>query len=57
MTNFEKDLLESIRQANRGEGRVTKIRVASTAEKNIQQPPQKVAHKQAASTKSPLRII
>jgi hypothetical protein len=36
MTNFEKDLLESIRQANRGEGRVTKIRVTSTAEKNIQ---------------------
>jgi len=57
MTNFEKDLLESIRQANRGEGRVTKIRVASTAEKNMQPPPQKVTHKQASSKKSPLRII
>jgi putative transcriptional regulator len=32
MTEFEKDLLESIRQAKRGEGRVTKVAVTAATE-------------------------
>ncbi len=32
MTEFEKDLLESIRQAKRGEGRVTKVAVTAANE-------------------------
>jgi putative transcriptional regulator len=32
MTEFEKDLLESIRQAQRGEGRVTKVAVTAATE-------------------------
>ena len=32
MTTFEKDLLESIRQAKRGEGRVTKVAVTAATE-------------------------
>ena len=32
MTEFEKDLLESIRQAKRGEGRVTKVPVTAATE-------------------------
>ena len=32
MTAFEKDLLESIRQAKRGEGRVTKVAVTAATE-------------------------
>jgi hypothetical protein len=56
MTHFEKDLLESIRQANRGEGRVTKIRVTAATEKRIRQLPEKGGGKQVSSKKSPLRI-
>ena len=57
MTNFEKDLLESIRQANRGEGQVTKIRITAATEKRIRQLPQKGGDKQVSSKKSPLRIL
>lgn len=32
MTEFEKDLLESIRQAKRGEGRVTQVAVTAATE-------------------------
>ena len=32
MNTFEKDLLESLRQAKRGEGRVTKVAVAAATE-------------------------
>jgi putative transcriptional regulator len=32
MSEFEKDLLESIRQAKRGEGRVTKVAVTAATE-------------------------
>lgn len=32
MTEFEKDLLESIRQAKRGEGRVTKVAISAATE-------------------------
>ena len=32
MTEFEKDLLESIRQAKRGQGRVTKVAVTAATE-------------------------
>ena len=57
MTHFEKDLLESIRQANRGEGQVTKIRITAATEKRIRQLPQKGGDKQVSSKKSPLRIL
>jgi putative transcriptional regulator len=36
MTDFEKDLLESIRQAKRGEGRVTKVAVTAATEARMQ---------------------
>lgn len=35
MTEFEKDLLESIRQAQRGEGRVTKVAVTAATEARL----------------------
>ena len=35
MTEFEKDLLESIRQAKRGEGRVTKVAVTAAIEARL----------------------
>jgi len=35
MTAFEKDLLESIRQAKRGEGRVTKVAVTAATEARL----------------------
>jgi putative transcriptional regulator len=35
MTEFEKDLLESIRQANRGEGRATKVAVTAATEARL----------------------
>lgn len=35
MTEFEKDLLESIRQAKRGEGRVTKVAVTAATEARL----------------------
>ena len=35
MTGFEKDLLESIRQAKRGEGRVTKVAVTAATEARL----------------------
>ncbi len=35
MTVFEKDLLESIRQAKRGEGRVTKVAVTAATEARL----------------------
>ncbi len=35
MTKFEKDLLESIRQAQRGEGRVTKVAVTAATEARL----------------------
>ena len=35
MTEFEKDLLESIRQAKRGEGRVNKVAVTAATEARL----------------------
>jgi len=35
MTEFEKDFLESIRQAKRGEGRVTKVAVTAATEARL----------------------
>jgi putative transcriptional regulator len=35
MTEFEKDLLESIRQAKRGEGRVTQVAVTAATEARL----------------------
>ena len=35
MTKFEKDVLESIRQAQRGEGRVTKVAVTAATEARL----------------------
>ena len=35
MNEFEKDLLESIRQAERGEGRVTKVAVTAATEARL----------------------
>lgn len=35
MSEFEKDLLESIRQAKRGEGRVTKVAVTPATEARL----------------------
>ena len=35
MTEFEKDLLESIRQAKRGEGRVTQVAVTTATEARL----------------------
>ena len=35
MTEFQKDLLESIRQAKRGEGRVTKVAVTAATEARL----------------------
>ena len=35
MTEFEKDLLESIRQAQRGDGRVTKVAVTAATEARL----------------------
>jgi putative transcriptional regulator len=35
MTEFEKDLLESIRQAKRGEGHVTKVAVTAATEARL----------------------
>ena len=35
MTEFEKDLLDSIRQAKRGEGRVTKVAVTAATEARL----------------------
>lgn len=35
MTEFEKDLLESIRQAQRGEGRVTKVALTAATEARL----------------------
>lgn len=46
MTAFEVDLLESIRQARRGEGRVTKVAVSAATEARI-----KVGLSQAAFAK------
>jgi putative transcriptional regulator len=36
MTEFEKDLLESIRQAKRGEGRVTQMAVTAATEARLE---------------------
>ena len=46
LTEFEVDLLESIRQARRGEGRVTKVAVSAATEARI-----KVGLSQAAFAK------